>query len=841
MASDCDFRFRVWAGCVIVLGMLAIISSFFDAVFHVLVSAWEVYLLLAPYFMFGLAFAGVLYVLISQRTVIRLMGREGIASVTTAAAFGLPLPICSCGVIPITATLRKKGASRSACMSFLITTPETGMDSILVTWGLMGPIMAIIRPVGAFFSALLAGICSIAMIRGPDPGHVETEEEHEHHHHHHHDHDHSHDFEEDPAVVGVGGLATSIKGSSYKVWNNFVNWTHIAEWNRPTLDRGALALPTRELPDAVPLGQVGKRMFTFAFVEMADDILFALLVGVLLSGVVMVLVPDNITEYGLYGWRMYLVMLVAGVPLYMCASASTPIAAALVAKGFSPGSALVFLMTGPATNTATIIVLLNQFGLRFVSIYIGSIVFGAVVTGVALDLMLIYFGWEIALNLEGSGSGFVGFLEWTGVTLLSLLILWRFWKGAAVSGYHDLMGNINSIVLNISGLAKGARMREIFSLKSKLVQVGVPLILAIYVATGFTAVPIGHLGYGKLFGEVRWPALTPGLHYAPPPPFGTIDIRPHTIQHRLVVGLKESLNLENSSLTEGRSSAAQKAQPSQWHKKNDPLIQKTSLAEYLTGDESLLRILVTVHYSIVNPYTFYYGYQNREDILAHQVQAIAREYIAVNGLDDLISRKRSEIEHFMFHELIEHLKTSGEDVHGGQHTDAHVMSFQDDQGAMGGELEMQNDLRIHSVNVVDIHPTPETVQAFRDVTDASQDRTTSVLEAERSFTLLVPRAIGNADIKLRRNQALADGRLMKAQAEQQAFIAKAESVSKAPAILQDLLWYETIESAYNNRQTFILPEQKNPQNLTLWRRIPNLFGRSAHDEEIESTEKTEHE
>ncbi len=789
--------------------------------------------------MFGLAVAGVLYILISQRTVIRLMGREGLASVTTAAAFGLPLPICSCGVIPITATLRKKGASRSACMSFLITTPETGMDSILVTWGLMGPIMAIIRPVGAFFSALLAGICSIAMIRGPDPGHEEIEEKH--HHHHHHDHDHSHDFEEDPAVVGVGGLMTSIKVSSFKTWNNFVNWTRIAEWNRPTLDRGALAIPTRELPDAVPLGRVGKRMFTFAFVEMADDILFALVVGVLLSGVVMVLVPDNIAEYGLYGWRMYLVMLVAGVPLYMCASASTPIAAALVAKGFSPGSALVFLMTGPATNTATIIVLLQQFGLRFVSIYIGSIVFGAVVTGIALDLMLIYFGWEIALNLEGSGSGLMGFLEWAGATLLTILIVWRFWKGAAASGYHDLMGNINSIVLNISGLAKGARMREIFSLRSKLMQVGIPVLLAIYVATGLTAVPIGHLGYGKLFGEVRWPALPPGLHYAPPPPFGTIDIRPHTIQHRLVVGLKESLNVENISVTDTRRSTVTKAQPSQWHGKNDPRIQKTSLAEFLTGDESLLRILVTVHYSIVNPYTFFYGYESREDILAHHIQAITREYIATNGLDDLLSRKRHEIEHFMFHELKEHLRISGADMHGSQHSEDHHTLIQDDHGNIGGELEMQDDLWIHSVNVVDIHPTPETVQAFRDVTDASQDRTTSVLEAERSFTLLVPRAIGNADVKLKRNEALADGRVMRARAERQVFIAKADSVSKAPDILQDLLWYETIETAYNNRQTFILPEQKDPQNLTLWRRIPSLFGRSEHDEANKSTRQSEHE
>ncbi len=447
-----------------------VITVFFQALLSVLESAWEVYLLLAPLFLFGLSAAGVLYVLISQAAVLRLMGSEGLSSVATAAAFGMPLPICSCGVVPITATLQKKGASRPACMSFLITTPETGMDSILVTWGLMGPLMAIYRPISSFFSAMIAGVVSIALLIGP-----EKKSDTDHMDHQHCDRDGG---DEDPCVVGPTGLYQSIRVALVKTWFRMIGW------NRPTLKQVEKPEPP-SLPDVVPLRAVGKRILTFAFVEMADDILFALVIGVLLGGVVMVLVPNDLAEFGLSGWKMYLIMLIAGIPLYMCASASTPIGAAFIAKGISPGAVLVFLLTGPATNTATIVVLIQQFGARFVSIYLGCIVAGAVISGILLDLMLIYFGWEIALNFDSGESGFLGVLEWGGAILLLALIAWRFWKGAAASGYHDLVGNIRSIVMSIGGLSSKVQFLQLLSYRSRLMQVGLPILVVVFLARLF--------------------------------------------------------------------------------------------------------------------------------------------------------------------------------------------------------------------------------------------------------------------------------------------------------------------------------------------------------------------
>ena len=796
---------------------MEIITGIVQGLLGIFASAWEIYLLIAPLFLLGLFIAGLLYILISQAAVLRIMGGEGLSSVATAAAFGIPLPICSCAVIPIVATLRKKGASRPACMSFLITTPESGTDSILVTWVLMGPIMAIVRPISSFFTALIAGISTIALLRGPDSP---KEIVHHHHGHDHHDHDHFHG-EDDPATVGPKGLYQSVRVALVKSWFSLIGWTRLNDWNRPILEpvsTNAVKLP--KLPDVVPLRTVGKRMFTFAFVEMADDILLALVIGVLLGGVVLVAVPDDLVEQGLSGWQMYAIMLIAGIPLYMCASASTPIGAAFVAKGVSPGAALVFLLTGPATNTATIVVLMQQFGLRFVSIYLGSIVAGAVVCGVLLDMTLIYLGWELALDLDAQESGFIGVLEWGGAILLAVLIVWRFWKGAATAGFHDLIGNIRSIALSIGGLSGKAHWRQLFSFRSRIMQVGVPIVLFAYIASGLTSVPTGYMGYGKLFGEVRRTALQPGLHYAPPWPIGAIDVLPHTVLHRVVVGLDKSLQIEDEDI--GGAALGNSSNGNlMWHSPKDLAASKSDHAEFLTGDENLMRTLITAHFQITDPYVFYYRNSNSMEAIVHAIEATTREFFATQEMDELLSTKRSEIEHFLYTDIVNHLGLVERGHHITMHPNEQETEVMQNIDTGMGVVHAQSPpigIKLISVNIVDVHPTQETLAAFREVTDAVQEKQTTILEAERAFTLLVPRAVGNAEIEVQRSLALSEGKKLQAEAEKSAFIAKVESVSRAPEVLKDLLWHETVERAYKDRQTFILPANSMPQDLTLWQR-----------------------
>ena len=237
-------------------------------------------------------------------------------------------------------------------MAFLITTPESGADSILFTWGLMGPVMAVARPVSAFVTAMIGAVLAISRLPPiPEP------------------------VAEAPAPSCCGGCGSSAPegGDATAV--------------EPEKPRGFWR---RVVTPALGYG----------FGELFDDIAFWLVLGLGLGGVLTALLPSDLAALGLgSGWLPMIVMLVVGIPLYMCASASTPIAAALMAKGLSPGAALVFLLAGPATNAAALVVLTRTFGRRFIQIYLVSVGLGALVCGFALDALVGYLGWQLVMPM----------------------------------------------------------------------------------------------------------------------------------------------------------------------------------------------------------------------------------------------------------------------------------------------------------------------------------------------------------------------------------------------------------------------------------------------------------
>ena len=185
-----------------------------------------------------------------------------------------------------------------------------------------------------------------------------------------------------------------------------------------------------------------KHVFRYGFIEIADDILFALLVGVALGGVLFLAIPGDLMSNEYARWLSYPIMVLIGIPLYICASASTPIAAALVAKGVSPGAALIFLMTGPATNTGTIAIIVSQFGSRFATIYVAVVIAVTVILGIAIDVLLLAAGLTISVNLDASHSPAIQLLQWGSAFLLIALMVWRFRAGALRNGYEDMLFNI---------------------------------------------------------------------------------------------------------------------------------------------------------------------------------------------------------------------------------------------------------------------------------------------------------------------------------------------------------------------------------------------------------------
>ncbi|HSG28693.1 MAG TPA: SO_0444 family Cu/Zn efflux transporter [Candidatus Krumholzibacterium sp.] len=277
---------------------------------------------MSPYLLFGFLVAGILSVLIRRETVERHLGGNGFPQTLKASLFGVPLPLCSCGVIPVAASLRKKGAGRGATTSFLISTPQTGVDSIFVTLSLLGPVFAVFRPLIAFVSGVIGGGL-VSLLDGDDETGSRVEAGH--------------------CEDGCCALPEERKGKL-----------------REALEYGFRTLPR--------------------------DINKALVFGIFLAGIIGVLVPDDFFT-GILGGGIIamLAMVLLGVPVYVCATASVPIAAALIAKGVSPGAALVFLMTGPATNAATIFTVARIMGRKTAAIYLSTVVLAAVGSGLLLD------------------------------------------------------------------------------------------------------------------------------------------------------------------------------------------------------------------------------------------------------------------------------------------------------------------------------------------------------------------------------------------------------------------------------------------------------------------------
>ena len=123
---------------------------------------------ISPFLLLGFLICGFLSIFLTVDTIKKYLGKKSLKSVVAASLFGVPLPLCSCGVIPVSAYLRKHGATKASTSSFLISTPQTGIDSIFITYSLLGPVLAIYRPIVALFSGILGGGLSLLLDKDDD-------------------------------------------------------------------------------------------------------------------------------------------------------------------------------------------------------------------------------------------------------------------------------------------------------------------------------------------------------------------------------------------------------------------------------------------------------------------------------------------------------------------------------------------------------------------------------------------------------------------------------------------------------------------------------------------------
>jgi len=318
-------------------------------------SLWAIILDMAPYLLLGFFIAGLLYAFVPQTLIAKHMARPGFRSVLNSTLLGIPLPLCSCGVIPTTVGLRRTGASRGACTSFLISTPQTGVDSILATYSVLGLPFAIVRPIAALVTGLFGGVVTDKLLKDEagntgksvQPGNPGISGES----------NTSCDCDDDDDDCSCGCGCGCHDHSDEAHSNSFFGKLKIA------LD--------------------------YAFGELLEDVGKWLAVGLLIAAVITVAVPDNFFDaLKDYPFVNMLIVLAIAIPMYVCATGSIPIALSLMMKGLTPGAALVLLMAGPAINSASMLVINKAFGRKQTIIYISSIIIGAILFGLGIDYVL---------------------------------------------------------------------------------------------------------------------------------------------------------------------------------------------------------------------------------------------------------------------------------------------------------------------------------------------------------------------------------------------------------------------------------------------------------------------
>ncbi|MBU0637826.1 MAG: permease [Planctomycetes bacterium] len=501
----------------------------------------------AIYLLLGFALAGVLHVYFSRSPrFMQLLSGTGTKSVVLAALLGIPLPLCSCSVLPAGIALRKQGASKGATAAFLVSVPETDILSILLTYGLLGPLIAIFRPLAAAATAIATG-CAINL----------TE-----------------------------------------------------RWAR----RQDTPAATPEAPPAAPPGcecetrpGVVRTALKYGFVEFFDDIIGSLMVGLLLGGVITALLPTfELTRFMGNSLLMMLAMLVIGIPMYVCAASSTPIAVGLIATGVSPGAALVFLLAGPATNMATFTVLLQHLGRLATVVYVVCIAVISVLMGLWLDAIVYSASAPISLIAVPVAEYTIGPVKGAAALaflLLTILSLRRTrWLERMLERLHA---------------RTGLRLRP----RGAKIAVLVCLVVG-YLGTGLFVVRPGERAIVTRFGAITQLNLRPGLHYRWPTPFGRADIESIVAARRVELGFRradESQNLAGES----------------W---------------MLTGNEDIIDIKWAVHYQIQDSpdggmlRDYLYGVGDKEALIRGAAEWAIRTAVGSRDIDTLLTTARRTVE-----------------------------------------------------------------------------------------------------------------------------------------------------------------------------------------------------
>lgn len=655
------------------------------------------------YILLGFLVAGLLQEFLPGAAIARHLGGSSFGAVFRGALLGIAMPLCSCGVVPAAAALRRKGASRPAITSFLISTPETGEEAIALTWGLLGPIMAIVRPVIAIVTAIVAGMLTL-FVREPETPNAPDDccdDDHA---------GHVHGLDDEPPAA-----------------------------RRPWRER---------------LRTVGE----YGFRTLVDDLAFWLLFGIVLTGLIAALIPNDFFTRVL-GWDRGIVpmlaMMLVGIPLYLCASASTPVAAGLIAKGLSPGAALVFLLTGPATNLATITLVGQMLGRRILRVYLLSIAGVSLVAGVLLDLLAA--DAVRAAVVEGAATpdgGLVALLKIAAAFVFLALAAASFRRTRFREGRRDLVEQGKRLAAFVRGIGLRDLRRP-------------PVLIALGVLVAWTAVARstlvvgpGEQGVVQRFGRVVANDLAPGLHWHWPAPIETgfaVDV---ASVRQLSVGFAGPASGERAPLGEE--------------------------VFFLTADENLVDLRSVVHWRVTDPARFALGLEDADASIRSAARRVLVAIVAGQTIDSLYAEGRRDVE-----------RAYGE--------------------ALRREVAaLPLGVTVVEARLLDVHAPASVHDAFRDVASSLEDRETEVHDANGYAAERRGEGEGESAALRERARAEANRVAREAAGRAGAFAGIAAAHEAAPAITEKRLWLESLERALPAPRKYVLAPGATGGDVDLW-------------------------
>ena len=717
--------------------------------FGILRQTWEILEEASVFLLFGFLLAGILGIIVPQRLLTRLVGTGKIKSVLWGSVVGAPIPLCSCGVLPTALGLRKQGATPGATVAFLVATPETGADSISLTYALTDPVMTVFRPIAGVATAIASGLAT-NLIGGPRLKATEPRA----------------DVAKTPAV----GDEPCQHAGNHGCQDHAQGHYHCEDQGRQEnsqADRSA----------GRGIVNTTKRIIRYGFVELLDDVSWWLVLGIVLSAIVVFAIPAQLFE-GMWGGGIasMVLMLFLSVPLYTCASCSTPMAAALALKGLSPGAVLVFLLAGPATNIGSLVVLLKVLGRYAVAAYLAAVVIMTLAAGLALNA--IYHAWGLDPRATfGTGAGFVpDLVKETGAVLLTGLLILSMCRTRVPGEWISLRDRAAQLT-GISVTARGLGFTA---------AAGAALL---WLGGGLFTVGPGEVGMKLRFGRILASDLGPGLHFRWPWPFESHLLIAQDLARRLEFGLPPELSREEATRAQLRGRPAFGSFPAPQQGASGVFFQKETAPSdsfLLTGDGNLIDLRSTAQYRVKDALAFAYNLAEADELVRSTILTALRGTVATRAIDAVYTTEREEIER------------------------------EAREAAQSMLDRYRSGIEVIAISLLYDHPPEEVHNAFRDVASAQEDKLRTINLANVFAVEKINEAKGEAAAMTEGALAFKEQRIAGAQAGADAFALQLEAYERAPALTKFRLQLETLEDVLPGMRKFVRPGAGDVKDIDIW-------------------------